>query len=204
VDDSGWQQLLERHDFWRRGATTLDEDHASVAFHILYSAGKLASRANGAELASKHEFDAVRVPEEVFADADLAWRAEDWAAMHGQNCGAGYTGKMGIYVIKAGGTLGYHVDGPVFLKGERVDLSGEEVQEGLVALHASRRTILPLRFNAEDEFLVCRRRVPLARGRLFEFSNVLPHAYFNRGPEDAALLVTTYVVDDLIPEPADA
>jgi hypothetical protein len=106
---------------------------------------------------------------------------------------------MGLYVIRAGGTLGFHVDGPIFLRGARADLSQEPIQRGLIEMHASHRTILPLRFNPSDDFWLCGYRAPLKRGELFEFSNVLPHAYFNRGSEHAVLLVTTYLQENLLP-----
>jgi hypothetical protein len=43
-------------------------------------------------------------------------------------------------------------------------------------------------------------RAPMLRGVLFEFSNMLPHAYFNRGPAHAVLLVTTYLQEALLPQ----
>jgi hypothetical protein len=202
VEDAAWQAVLDRHDFWTRRPFTRDAEHVDIAFHILVSGGKLASKRNGVALRSSHEFDAVQVPEKVFADPAIAKLATRWSKMHEQNCGDGHTLKMGIYVIHAKGTLGYHVDGPVFLKGQRADLSDVGIQRGIVSLHASRRTVLPLRFNRQDRFMVCQQRLPLAHGSLFEFSNVLPHAYFNRGPRDAALLVTTYTVHDMLPRPA--
>jgi hypothetical protein len=204
VDDAPWQGVLDRHDFWTRRPFTRDAEHVDIAFHILVSGGKIASKKNGVALRSSHEFDAVQVPEKVFADPAIAKLAAQWSKMHEGNCGDGHTLKMGIYVIHAQGTLGYHVDGPVFLKGERADLSHAGIQRGIISLHASRRTVLPLRFNRQDRFMVCQQRLPLARGSLFEFSNVLPHAYFNRGPQDAALLVTTYMVHDMVPQPTPA
>jgi hypothetical protein len=106
---------------------------------------------------------------------------------------------MGIYVVHPGGTLGYHIDGPVVLDGETADFSSERVQNLVIATHASHRTVLPLHFNDDDGFMVCGYRVPMRRGQLFEFSNALPHAYFNRGSGHAALLVTTYLVEELVP-----
>jgi hypothetical protein len=41
--------------------------------------------------------------------------------------------------------------------------------------------------------MICSYRAPVVRGELFEFSNVLPHACFNRGTQHAVLLVTTYL-----------
>ena len=198
VDEAPWQQLLDRHAFWQAPGTRLDAEHQDIAFHILLHEGALAEEMQPAD--DGFEFDAVPIPRSAFADPALRELAARWADMHAGNYGAGLTTKMGLYVIRAGGTLGFHVDGPVFLKGMRADLSQQQLQRGLVEVHASHRTILPLRFNADDRFMVCGYRAPLARGELFEFSNVLPHAYFNRGSEHAVLLVTTYLEEALLPE----
>ena len=198
VDDQPWLALLGRHAFWRVPGTRLDEEHQDIAFHILMHEGAVADALDASE--ADFEFDAVPIPPDIFRDRDLVQQVEGWAAMHAGNYGPGLTTKMGLYVIRAGGTLGFHTDGPVFLKGMRADLSQEHLQRGLVELHASHRTILPLRFNADDSFMICNYRSPLARGELFEVSNVLPHAYFNRGTEHAVLLVTTYLEEALLPE----
>lgn len=198
VDDSAWQLVLERQAFWRRPGARIDDEHQDIAFHILMHEGELARPANRA--GDAHEFDAVGVPLDVFDDAGLCAAIAGWSAMHEANYGSGVTTKMGLYVIRAGGSLGFHVDGPVFLRGERVDLSLEHVQRGLIEAQASHRTVLPLRFNEEDAFMLCAHKAPMKRGELFEFSNVLPHAYFNRGREHAVLLVTTYLEEAWLPE----
>jgi hypothetical protein len=198
VDDQSWQRLLQRHAFWRSPGSRIDAEHQDVAFHILMHEGELADHLAPSDAA--FQFDAIPIPPAAFEDQELAAQAQRWAAMHARNYGPGLTIKMGLYVIRAGGTLGFHIDGPVFLKGMRADLSAEHLQRGLVEMHASHRTILPLRFNAQDSFMICNHRAPLARGELFEFNNVLPHAYFNRGAEHAVLLVTTYLDEALLPE----
>ena len=195
-DDTIWQTVLERHHFWSEAGIMLDAEHQNIAFHILVHEGEMARSKN---TNSSFEFDAVAIPPEVFDDSVLREQIDRWSAMHAANYGAGITTKMGLYVIRAGGTLGFHVDGPVFLRGARVDLSSETVQRGLMEAQASHRTILPLRFNPKDSFMLCSYRAPMRRGELFEFSNVLPHAYFNRGSEHAVLLVTTYLQENLLP-----
>lgn len=197
VDDGAWQALLDRHEFWRRPGIRLDADHVDIAFHILWHEGELADRGDLPD--GGLEFDAVQIPQEVFRDEDLQRLVCHWADMHAANYGSGLTTKMGLYVIRAGGTLGFHVDGPVFLNGARADLGAEHIQRGLIECQASHRTVLPLRFNDDDRFMLCNYPAPLKRGELFEFNNVLPHAYFNRGTEHAVLLVTTYLQEDLIP-----
>lgn len=198
VDDQPWQRLLQRHAFWQSPGSRIDAEHQDIAFHILMHEGEIAKELAPSDAA--FEFDAVPVPRAAFQDGELTGQALRWADMHAGNYGAGLTIKMGLYVIRAGGTLGFHVDGPVFLKGMRADLSEEHLQRGLIEMQASHRTILPLRFNAQDSFMICNHRAPLARGELFEFNNVLPHAYFNRGDEHAVLLVTTYLEEALLPE----
>jgi hypothetical protein len=197
VDDAPWQALLARHAFWQAQGTRIDEEHQDIAFHILMHEGEIADALQPSY--ASFEFDAVPVAPTVFEDAELRDQVRDWADMHQGNYGAGLTTKMGLYVIRAGGTLGFHIDGPVFLKGMRADLSQEMLQRGLVEVQASHRTILPLRFNPDDSFMVCDYRCPLQRGELFEFNNVLPHAYFNRGSQHAVLLVTTYLDEALLP-----
>jgi hypothetical protein len=202
VDDSAWQAALGRHDFWLKRGFTHGEDVVDAAFHILMRNGDLspgAEEEDGAE-----DFNAVPVSGKVFEDDAFAGLLRGWAAMHDENCGPGFTRKMGLHVVRPGGSVGYHVDGPVLLEGVRTDLSRRDLQQLIIATHASRRTLLALRMNDEDEFLVCGHRVPMRRGELMEFSNVLPHAYYNRGPEPTALLVTTYLVDELVPQLADA
>ena len=199
VDDDGWQRALDRHGFWRERGESPDAEHQDIAFHVLINEGELAEGAAAPRPAEGIEFDAVPLPAPAFDDAELCTLAREWAHMHAQNFGAGLVVKMGWYVIRSQGVLGYHVDGPIFLKGQRVDLSLPYIQRGLVEVNASRRTILPLRFNEQDSFMLCNYRAPLKAGELFEFSNVLPHAYFNRGPEHAVLLVTTYLCEDLLP-----
>jgi hypothetical protein len=201
IDDADWQAVLDRFAFWQAPGARVDEEHQDIAFHILLHEGALARGLP--PQAAANEFDAVPIPPPFFDDADAAALVRGWAAMHATNYGAGLATKMGLYVIRAGGLLGFHVDGPVFLKGARADLSSPRLQRGLVEVQASHRTILPLRFNAEDRFMVCGARVPLARGELFEFSNVLPHAYENRGGEHAVLLVTTYLEEALLPRDYD-
>jgi len=199
VDDTAWQGILDRHGFWRNGEVTRDDEHRKVAFHILMMDDQLASRRAGVTVRPKEEFDAVQIPDGVFDDEGVCNLTNAWAGMHEENCGAGYTMRVGVYVIHPGGLVGYHVDGPVFLKGSRADLSDPGVQEEIIRAHASRRTVLPLRFNDTDEFLVCGRQIPLMRGKLIEFNNVLPHAFQNRGPKHSVLLVTTYLVSELLP-----
>lgn len=196
VDDSAWQVLLDKLPFWRAAGCTVDAEHVDIAFHILMAEGELATRLAPAD---DLEFDAVPIAPAVLRNPQVASQVEQWAAMHAANYGAGLTTKMGLYVIRSGGTLGFHVDGPVFLKGQRADLSQEHLQRGVVETQASHRTILPLRFNPADDFMICGFRAPLRRGELFEFNNVLPHAYFNRGPDAAVLLVTTYLEEALLP-----
>lgn len=198
VNDQPWQRLLERHAFWQAPGANLDDEHRDLAFYILMHEGALASELDPDK--AGFEFDAVPIPSPIFRDSELSAQVEGWAAMHAGNYGAGLTTKMGLYVIRAGGTLGFHTDGPVFLKGTRADLSQEHLQRGMIEVQASHRTILPLRFNSDDSFMICNYRSPLARGELFEFSNVLPHAYFNRGTQHAVLLVTTYLEEALLPE----
>jgi hypothetical protein len=198
LDDAGWQAVLERHAFWKAPGVCLDAEHEDIAFHILMHEGELALDMEAG--AKAFEFDAMQVPRSAFDDVELRTLTEEWAAMHATNYGSGLTTKMGLYVIRSGGVLGFHVDGPVFLKGMRADLSAEHLQRGLIEVNASHRTVLPLRFNAADDFMVCAHRIPMSRGQLFEFSNVLPHAYLNRGPEHAVLLVTTYLEEGLLPD----
>jgi len=199
LEDRSWQQVLERHGFWKNFGVTLDVEHQDIAFHILMHEGEIAQSGQGKD---EFEFDAVAISAEVFADPALCDEIRRWSDMHTANYGMGVTTKMGLYVIRAGGTLGFHIDGPVFLRGMRVDLSAEPIQRGLMEAQASHRTILPLRFNAQDAFMLCGYRAPLKAGELFEFNNVLPHAYFNRGAEHAVLLVTTYLQEDLLPAEA--
>jgi hypothetical protein len=196
VDDGPWQALLAGHGFWQAPGARVDDEHQDIAFHILCSEGEPARALEGG---SPAEFDAVPIPPVFFDDPAAVQAIARWTAMHAANYGSGVLTKMGLYVVRAGGTLGFHVDGPVFLKGERADLSQAHLQRGILEVQASHRTILPLRFNEDDRFIVCGCRVPLARGELFEFSNVLPHAYFNCGPEHAVLLVTTYLEEALLP-----
>ena len=201
VDDSVWQGILDRHGFWKRPAPeSVDDEHVGAAFHILAQSGKVARKAAGAPVSGKYKFDAVQIPDKVLRHPAVRRTIDRWVALHEQNIGDGLALKLGIYVFHPGGHVGYHVDGPIFLKGMRANLSDPEIQKGIELLHASTRTVLPLRFNAQDEFLVCGNRVPLARGRLFEFSNVLPHAFYNRGSEPAALLVMTYLIGALVPQ----
>ena len=197
VNDADWQQVLDRYRFWCFDGRRVDDEHEDIAFHILMHEGELAEALMPSHAA--FGFDAVPIPTAVFEDSLVSRRVQQWADMHAANYGAGVTIKMGLYVIRAGGTLGFHIDGPVFLKGQRADLSSTDLQRSLVEVQASHRTVLPLRFNAEDRFMICNFRAPLVRGELFEFSNVVPHAYFNRGKEHAVLLVTTYLDEALLP-----
>lgn len=198
MDDAAWQGVLGRHEFWQAAGACLDAEHQDIAFHILMHEGDLARALD--PMSAAFEFDAVPLPPDAFDDADLVKITHQWADMHARNYGSGITTKMGLYVIRAGGTLGFHIDGPVFLKGARADLSDEQLQRALIEVNASHRTVLPLCFNEEDAFMVCGHKVAMKRGQLFEFSNVLPHAYFNRGPAHAVLLVTTYLEEQWLPQ----
>jgi hypothetical protein len=202
IEDASWQRLLEAHPFWQAPGSCLDEEHQDIAFHVLYQDGEIALP-SGPVRTSEFEFDSVKVPVTALESPALSQEIHKWANLHANNLGSGQTIKMGWYVVRAGGTLGFHIDGPVFLRGVRADLSEWKIQRAMVETQASRRTVLPLRFNEEDSFMLCSYKAPLRRGELFEFSNVLPHAYFNRGSEHAVLLVTTYLVEDLLPEEFD-
>lgn len=205
VDDGPWQSLLNRFGFWKSSPPeSVDDEHVGAAFHILMQWGRLAAKARGNAAQSRYKFDSVQVPDKALQRQEVRRAIRRWATLHEQNLGKGLTLKMGIYVFHAGGRVGYHVDGPIFLKGVRADLSDPRIQRGMEQLHASTRTVLPLRFNPADDFLVCGHRVPLERGKLFEFSNVLPHAFFNRGRSLSALLVTTYLIGALVPQLPEA
>jgi hypothetical protein len=148
-------------------------------------------------------FSDVPVQRQAFADTNLCSQVWSWQDMHARNFGSGILTKMGLYVVRAGGNLGFHVDGPVILKGMKVDLSQPEIQRGVLEMQSSHRTILPLRFNADDRFMICGYRVPLQRGEFFELNNAVPHAYFNRGSEHAVMLVTTYLSEAYLPQEVD-
>lgn len=188
--EARWLEALGRHPFWRGAGLTVDAEHRDLGFHILLHEGRLA---DPPPPHSGHAFDALPVPPAVLADPELRAILADWSVRHTDWYGPGVVQKLGWYVIGPGGVLGYHIDGPVFLRGARADLADPALQRGLVDAHAAHRTILPLAFNPADRFLICDWNLPLARRQLFEFSNMLPHAYFNHGREPAVLLVTTYL-----------
>ena len=197
VNDADWQRALDRHPFWRPGPPRIEDVFPDAKFHVLMHEG---SSAEG--LMRSHpafELDAVPVPADVFEDSGVTRLAEHWSDMHANRYGEGVTTRMGLYVVRAGATLGFRVDGPVLQRGSRVDFAPAPMQRALVEVHASHRTLLPLRLNAEDRFMICGHRAPLGRGELCEFCNVVPHAYFNRGREHAVLLVTTYLDESLLP-----
>ncbi len=196
VDDGVWQGILDRHDFWRGPTVTSDARYVSAAFHVLVMNDLLASRHEGVVIHTEEELNAVQVPDAVFDDPIVRDAVASWANMHEHNCGAGYTIRSGICTIRAGENFGYRIDG----SGSDADLSDPLLQESIIRVHASRCTVLPLRFSDSDEFLICGRRIPLRRGKFFELSNVLPHAFVNRGADDAALLMTTYLVTEAVPQ----
>ena len=113
VDDRPWQELLGRHTFWSQAGVHLDADHQGIAFHILMHEGELARSLK--KSADDFEFDVVPIPGEAFDDPHLCQRTVEWSTMHAGNFGAGVTTKMGLYVIHAGGTLGYGWGGPLSL-----------------------------------------------------------------------------------------
>jgi hypothetical protein len=198
LDDKEWQSILGAHPFWRNTGFSIDDEHKDLAFHILMHEGELADGRHGENV--DFGFNAVPLAKTEFLDPNLRAQTWSWQEMHARNFGSGVLTKMGLYVIRAGGTLGFHVDGPVILKGMKTDLSQPKMQRAVLEMQASHRTIMPLRFNPDDQFMICDFRVPLQRGELFEFSNVVPHAYFNRGTEHAVMLVTTYLSEACLPK----
>jgi hypothetical protein len=193
LDETKWQEVLDKHSFWREAEAYLSEGelHQKLAYFVMVANGETAWK--DTLKPSPHPFDQVAMPTNVLADPQIQSLMSQWLGLHEAVYGEGQPLKMGFYCVAPGGSCGYHVDGSVLDLGERVDLSTEEAQMNVIAPQLAHRTVLPLRVNANDEFLIAGQKVRMTPGLLFEFSNTYPHALFNKGDEYTVLLVTTWL-----------
>jgi hypothetical protein len=187
-----WQDVLEQHQFWRDPKAYLSDGsiHAGLAYFVMVVNGQIAFP--GSVAPSKHPFDQVEIPPEVLASPQVQSLLSQWSGAHAAHFGQGSVLKCGFYCVAPGGSCGYHVDGSVLDVGTRVDLNDFNEWNTIATVQCSHRTVMPLRMNVGDEFLIAGMNVRMTPGLLFEFSNTLPHAFFNKGPEYTVLLVTTW------------
>lgn len=168
-------------------ATEYDTEHLGLAFFLLMRNGLLATR-----FQAQDSFDALPIPGAYFQQERLHRLMRAWIEFHERYYGSGTVLKMGLYCFAPGGRCGYHVDGPVKLEGLSLPLTDPHTQNQVIQAHTSHRTIFPLQLNAEDEFWIGQHRIRTTPGLLFEFDNMLPHAFYNKGSQHTILLVTTY------------
>jgi hypothetical protein len=191
LDESKWLGLLEEYSFWK-SAAPFEQAKSNNLYFTLMKYNTMIHNCKDADPLSAF---GARVPRKFSAHPEVTRLCNLWSGYHTTLYGTGHVAKSGLFVFQPGGAAPYHVDGNVFRAGQAVDLE-QEVEWRMIAFHqASRRTILPLLLNQEDEFLIMGSRVRMTPGLFFEFSNGLPHAFFNRGREHTVLLVTSYLAE---------
>lgn len=192
LDESLWQSVLERYHFWRDKNAYLDDGdlHKGLAYFVMIAQGQLALAENITP--SPHPFDQVLLPRDVIESQQVQSLLNQWLGLHTAMYGPGQPTKCGFYCIAPGGYTGYHADGSVLHVGQRVDLSDPAEQQAMMQPHFSHRTVLPLRINPYDQFMIAGNPIRMTPGLLFEFNNLLPHAIYNTGDEFTVLLVTTW------------
>jgi len=191
VDESPWRELIAGHGFWRETAS-FERAQVDHAYFTLMKYNVMIHESSDANPLSK--FGAA-VPREFSDLAQTRHLCMQWAQVHTTLFGPGHLAKLGLFVFPPGSASHYHVDGNVFRAGQVVDLADPKEWDIIAFNQAARRTILPLQVNAEDEFLIMGRKIRITPGLFFEFSNGLPHAFFNRGNEHTVLLVSSYIAD---------
>lgn len=193
LDESRWLEVLHEHDFWRDSPVyqeQYDDAHKALAFFTLAGNGRLGLSAGHGE--DSPDFDHASVPKAVLEDERLQVLVSGWAQAHSRQYGPGFVAKMGLYAFAPGGHAGYHVDGIVRLAGDPYDLSTQREWDAATHIQSSHRTVMPLLLGEGAEFLIVGRAVRMTPGLWFEFSNTLPHAFFNHSDRHSILLVTTY------------
>lgn len=193
LDEGPWLKVLREHDFWRDSPAyqaRYDDAHKALAFFTLASNGSFGQDAEYG--AGSPDFDHAHVPDTFLSDTRLQSMVRDWADAHSRLYGPGHVAKMGLYTFAPGGQAGYHVDGVVRLEGDSYDLSTQSEWDAAVHIQSSHRTVMPLMLGQGAEFLIVGKSIRITPGLWFEFSNTLPHAFFNRSDQHSMLLVTTY------------
>lgn len=192
LDESPWQALLEKYPFWRDKNSYLSDGsiHQDLAYFVMVAGGQLAHP--DTLIPSPHPFDQVTIPKEAFESIELQSLLSQWLGAHEAQFGPGQPLKCGFYCVAPGGFCNYHVDGSVLNLGERIDLSNPKEWDAIAMTQVSHRTVMPLRLNRGDRFLITGNTIRMTPGLLFEFSNTLPHAIFNQGDDFTVLLVTTW------------
>lgn len=193
LDEAPWQSVLDENDFWRKPEAYLGDGsiHEGLAYFVMVANGQIAFP--GAVPPSRHPFDQVEMPPEVLASVKVQSLMNQWFGAHQAHFGPGQALKCGFYCVAPGGYCGYHVDGSVLDVGERMDLNNPKEWDVIMTAQCSHRTVMPLRLNPKDDFRVCGMQVRMTPGLLFEFSNTMPHALFNKGDDYTVLLVTTWM-----------
>jgi hypothetical protein len=193
LEISGWRELLETHDFWVNDPayqTKFDLLHQGVIFYGLVANNQIGLIPEYAK--KSPAFDFYPTPPELFNDLRTTPLLSEIATVHQHLFGDGEISKIGLYAFAPGGLVGYHVDGVVRLQGDTLDLSSEHEWTAALHIQSTHRTILPIKLGASSKFKLLGDTVDLREGELLEFSNTLPHAFFNSETEHTVLLVTTY------------
>jgi hypothetical protein len=193
IDESEWIAALNKHQFWVDSPEYADEydaNHKALAFFLLMNAGRIGHAAAYNDNGPK--FDHTACPSEFLADPAVLSLVAECAKRHAVVYGPGFIAKMGLYTFAPGGQAGYHVDGIVRLAGDHYDVSTQREWDAAVHIQSSHRTVMPLMLGDGAEFLIVGKSIRITPGLWFEFSNTLPHAFFNRSDQHSMLLVTTY------------
>lgn len=192
LDESPWVKKLAQASFYRdhpEFQKSHDDDHKGLAFFTMMQNGMPLT--GEFKTFSGADFDSIPAPKE-FVKSVEPLLIENFVR-HQDEFGpsAVNMAKVGLYCFLPGGICGYHTDGPVYLKGQRMDINDPQVQRAIAWTQCTHRTILPIQVNSEDEFWICGTRKRITNGLWFEFDNSLPHAFFNKGSHPTVLLVST-------------
>lgn len=195
LDETLWQSLLDRYQFWRDASAYSDDGdlHKGLAYFVMIAQGQFAWPETMTP--SPHPFDQVAIPRDVLDSNLLQSLLSQWTSAHESLYGPGRPIKCGFYCVAPGGHCGYHADGSVLDLGQRIDLSNPKEWDGIMQPQYTHRTVMPLRINKYDQFMIAGQPVRMTPGLVFEFSNTMPHAIFNRGDDYTVLLITTWAAN---------
>lgn len=168
LDESLWQGLLDRYQFWR--------DSGGVVNFVLTSNGQ-------------SYWPEVKAPQEIFTDFRVQSLIGQWLKVHENLYGPGRPISCGLLCVPPYVESEYRVDGST------TDANNQIGWGQIAQAQGSHLTIMPLRVNPYDQFMIAGMPVRMTPGLFFEFNNTLPHAFFNRGDEHTVLLVTTWAAD---------
>lgn len=182
IDESLWQSILDSHNFWKDKSVYENTGKNKGSAKL--------SLAPAQDYQSMDEYTYATT--NVTGDQRLQSLINQWAGLHEAMYGEGSIVNISLLCIAPGGKLEYRIGNLGRKECDEIDLSSPDYWNRLVEDSLCHQTVLTLRMNSLDEFMVMGMPIRTTPGMLFEFDNALPHAINNKGVDYTVFLVTTW------------